>query len=236
MMIKAKTKKLITVFLILGIFAVGSIMNNGLIPNTSGGIGISPYLIGPKIIVDPVILEGEKNQPQYSNQNLENPALNQLLEKVIDGRANMIRGIYADDILALPVVQQPSGQAGFVSTIDGVVTEFSMPSSYGVTGLLAHNYLSGKYFSDFSIGDEIQIVYGDGSIKRYLVAEIQSYQALQPNSPNSQFVDLESSEQISASQLFKRVYIGDHHLTLQTCIERGGVDSWGRMFIIAYPI
>ena len=70
----------------------------------------------------------------------------------------------------------------------------------------------------------------------YRVADIREYQALQPNSATSQFVDILTGEKISATQLFKRVYMGSHHLTLQTCIEQGSVDSWGRMFVIAYPI
>ena len=32
---------------------------------------------------------------------------------------------------------------------------------YGVTGILAHNYLSGKYFFDLEVGDELQLVYGN---------------------------------------------------------------------------
>jgi len=27
--------------------------------------------------------------------------------------------------------------------------------------------------------------------------------------------------------------MGGHHLTLQTCIQQDGEDSWGRLFIIA---
>jgi hypothetical protein len=37
-----------------------------------------------------------------------------------------------------------------------------MPSKYGVTGLLAHNYLSGRHFFGLEIGDIVQLVYGDG--------------------------------------------------------------------------
>lgn len=236
MMIRAKIKKHILAILVLCVFSLGSLQNYGLIPNTSGGIGISPNLIGPKNLVEPIAFESENIQPSSSVQTQGDLALQNFVEKMIDGRSEVVRGVYSDDILALPVVQQPSNQAGFVSTIDGVATQFAMPASYGVIGLLAHNYLSGKYFSNFEIGDEIQIVYGDGEIKKYLVADIQSYQALQPNSPNSRFIDLDSGDELSATQLFKRVYLGGHHLTLQTCIEEGNIDSWGRMFIIANPI
>jgi hypothetical protein len=35
--------------------------------------------------------------------------------------------------------------------------------------------------------------------------------------------------------MFKRVYFGDRHVTFQTCIEKDGALSWGRLFIIAVP-
>jgi hypothetical protein len=35
--------------------------------------------------------------------------------------------------------------------------------------------------------------------------------------------------------MFDRAYLGDHHLTLQTCIAAEGISSWGRLFIIAVP-
>ena len=149
---------------------------------------------------------------------------------------NDIRGIYSENEFAFPVVKQPAGNAGYVSTIEGVVTEFSMAKKYGVTGIVAHNYLAGGDFFSLEIGEVIEVVYGDGEILRYEITSIQSYQALSPNSATSQFVDLATSEKISASQLFKRVYMGSQHLTLQTCIQQGNEDSWGRLFVIAEPI
>jgi hypothetical protein len=35
--------------------------------------------------------------------------------------------------------------------------------------------------------------------------------------------------------MFKRVYLGDRHVTFQTCIKAYGNQSWGRMFVIAVP-
>ena len=102
--------------------------------------------------------------------------------------------------------------------------------------MLAHNYLAGADFFTLNIGDQIQVVYGDGSVHVYQIADIQSYQALSPNSASSNFVDLATSDRLTATQLFKRVYMGSHHLTLQTCIQQGSEDSWGRLFIIAYPV
>jgi len=162
--------------------------------------------------------------------------VNDFVQTLIDGNVNTIRGLYVDNKFAFPVVQQPSGNAGFVSTTEDVITDFSMPRKYGVTGLLAHNYLAGVEFFTLEIGDLVQVVYGDGSIQMYRVSDIQSYQALSPNSASSNFVDLATSEKLTANQLFKRVYMGEHHLTLQTCIQQGSEDSWGRLFVIADPV
>jgi len=35
--------------------------------------------------------------------------------------------------------------------------------------------------------------------------------------------------------MFQRVYLGDRHMTFQTCISAYGNSSWGRLFIIAVP-
>jgi hypothetical protein len=67
------------------------------------------------------------------------------------------------------------------------------------------------------------------------VEDIQQYQALQPFSPYSNFRDLETQSILTAEQLFNKVYRGEFHLTLQTCIENEGNLSWGRLFIIARP-
>ncbi len=163
-------------------------------------------------------------------------ALNAFASSVIDGNAKALRGVYVDGVLALPIVEQPSSQPGFVSTTDGVATRFAMAGKYNTVGLLAHNYLAGRYFFNINIGNTIELVYGDGSIKSYTVTAFYRFQALSPNSANSKFRDLETDKVISATELFKKVYMGNHHLTLQTCIQQGSVDSWGRLFIIAEPV
>ena len=72
--------------------------------------------------------------------------------------------MYIPDVLALPVVQQPAGDAGYVSDHDNEATQFAMASQYGNIGLLAHNYLSGRLFSRLAIGEEVRLVYGDGKL------------------------------------------------------------------------
>jgi hypothetical protein len=163
------------------------------------------------------------------------PAFTDFSKAVQNGQADMLRGIYASNVLALPVVQQPTGNAGYVSNTDGEATQFRMASQFGNIGLLAHNHLSGKFFSGLAVGQEIRLVYGDGHIEYFVVTEVLKYQALQPNSPYSSFKNLAKDETLTAEQMFKRVYVGDQHVTFQTCINAEGNLSWGRLFVIAVP-
>jgi len=164
------------------------------------------------------------------------PSLPSFIENIKDGNANNLRGIYVEGVIAFPVVQQPYGNPGFVSTTDSVVTQFSMANEVGNLGLLAHNTLAGAAFPQLKIGDTIVLIYGDGHTHGFLVNDIQQYQATDPLSPYSYFKDLSSDTTLSALDLFNKVYRGDYHLTLQTCIDNQGNASWGRLFIIATPI
>jgi hypothetical protein len=101
--------------------------------------------------------------------------------------------------------------------------------------LLAHNYLSGRFFSDLTVGQEVRLVYGDGKVEYFVVTEILRYQALEPNSQLSSFRNLDNYEVLSAEQMFKRVYAGKRHVTFQTCISANGTFSWGRLFVVAKP-
>ena len=154
---------------------------------------------------------------------------------VQNGEASVLRGVYVPDVLALPIIQQPAGNAGYVSTDDGKLTQFSMASQFGNVGLLAHNHLSGKSFSHLAIGQEVRMVYGNGKVEYFVIKEVLQYQALQPTSPYSSFHNLNKDETLSAEQMFKRVYFGDRHVTFQTCISKDGNSSWGRLFVIAVP-
>lgn len=188
-------------------------------------------------LVDPAQNNPDANsQPMPVTGEKSNAALQAFVDAVSDGESGIIRGIYSEDVFEYPVMQQPASQPGFVAEDEDVVTEFAMARKYGTTGILAHNFLAGEAFFELEISDIVQIIYGDGTVESYEITEIERYQALSPNSTNSTFTDLETGETITASQLFKKVYSGDHHLTLQTCIQVGAEDSWGRIFIIAEPL
>ncbi|MBN2047874.1 MAG: hypothetical protein JW750_08540 [Anaerolineaceae bacterium] len=158
-------------------------------------------------------------------------------EKMITGNADELVAVYVKDVLALRVVQQPVNDPGYVPGLNGLVSQFRTAKDLtGNLGLLAHNYLSGSSFFELKAGDQIQLVYGDGRVAAYQVEVVKQYQALTPSSALSDFVDLESGERLTSTQLFYQVYGKGEHLTLQTCIEQGGNWEWGRLFVIAVPL
>jgi hypothetical protein len=149
---------------------------------------------------------------------------------------SQVTGVYVEGVMALPVVQQPANQPGYVSSTAETITQFAAASNYGSTGLLAHNHLAGKHFFSITTGSILTVVYGDGQTRYYKVASVNQYQALSPNSPYSQFINLMQPDVVlSSSDLFYQTYgLGDV-LILQTCIAKGNEPSWGRLFIIAEP-
>jgi hypothetical protein len=143
-------------------------------------------------------------------------------------------GVFVKDIMAVRVVQQSS--PNFVSTITGTVTQFGLASQYGSIGLLAHNYLSGSDFSKLQMGTVIVLVFGNGDTKEFTVTAVKKYQALNPDDPYSDFIDLnEPDTDLSSTDLFKQTYGTRGALVMQTCINNNGDPSWGRLFIIATP-
>ena len=134
------------------------------------------------------------------------------------------------------VIDQPRGRSSFVSEKPNTLTNFRIPGRYGVYGFLAHNYLAGKKFSTLRKGQKITITLDDNIQQKYKITNIQKYQAVEPKSQRSDFIDLKDKQRYNANDLFKRVYMGSHRLVLQTCITKGGNEEWGRMFITAEPV
>jgi hypothetical protein len=147
-----------------------------------------------------------------------------------------VSGVYLGDNRYLRVVQQPDGRPEYVSGISGVATSFKLASRYGTIGLIAHNYLGGRFFLNVNEGDDIHVLDGHGRSRRYKVTSIRKFQALEPRSPRSRFIDLETHQTQTASEVFREIYTGEHHLVLQTCIEKGQIKEWGRQFVIAKPV
>lgn len=170
--------------------------------------------------------------PKKRRRSLKNIVKNLFSSKKI---IQDINGVYLGNTRYLHVVDQPSDKPGFVSGISGVATNFQLASRYGNIGLIAHNYLGGKYFLDLNVGDKLYIMNGRRERQCYQVTSIHRFQALNPQSPRSDFIDLDTRLYYNVNEVFKRVYTGDHHLVLQTCIEKGDIKEWGRLFIIAHP-
>ncbi len=161
-------------------------------------------------------------------------ALSSFIFSIYNSNKYSIRGLYIENVLQLPVIQQPASNPGYVSTAANTITQFGIATNYGSVGLLAHNNLAGSEFFKIDTDDTIVLVYGDGHLESYDVTEIREYQALSPNSPYSSFVNLSNPEQIiTYEDLFYDTYGIGGRVVLQTCIEQNGIDSWGRLFIIA---
>ena len=174
--------------------------------------------------------------PAMGNAESALPNFADFVQQVQNGEANVLRGVYVSDVLALPVAQQPEDDPNYVSSNDGEATQFSTASQYRNVGLLAHNNRSGRSFLQLALGQEVRLVYGDGKVENFIVTEILHFQALQPKSVSSVFRSVNSNEILSAQQMFNRVYSGARHVTFQTCIKANGSWNWGRLFVVAMPI
>lgn len=164
------------------------------------------------------------------------PSLVEFSQTVLNG-TDQLAGVYVENSFAFPVVQQPGGSPGFVSSIDDQVTQFKMAESFGVTGLLAHNTHAGADFFSLQKGQTITLIYGNGQTVAYQITAIEHYRATSPSNPYSSFVSLdEENLSFTAAGLFKRIYQNSGQLVLQTCIKNNGIASWGRLFILAQPL
>jgi hypothetical protein len=164
------------------------------------------------------------------------PTFSDFVTMATNDQADTVQGVYVPGVLADRVVAQPANDPGYISMLGGVVTQFSMAARYHVIGLVAHNILAGASFTSLAVGQEVFIVYGDGHVATYRVDQIARFQALQPSSENSSFVDLSTNTTYFPGSIFKMFYQGDNHVTFQTCISQDGNASWGRLFVTAVPV
>src|SRR5262245_22631141 len=86
------------------------------------------------------------------------PTFTDFAKSVENGQHDVLRGVYVENVLALPIVQQPAGWDGYVSNNDGEATQFNVVSKYGNVGLLAHNHLAGRLFSNLAIGQQADLI------------------------------------------------------------------------------
>jgi hypothetical protein len=162
-------------------------------------------------------------------------ALEDFTQRIKNGEANQLVGVYVKDVLAARIIQQPAGSPEFVSPRGSIVTQFSNARQFSSTGLLAHNYLAGATFHSLHKGQLVQLIYGDGHLAEFVVNDALQYQAVNPKSPTSDFIDLSNGERLTAAKLFQIAYNHPGSVIFQTCINAEGNKSWGRLFVIAIP-
>ena len=163
------------------------------------------------------------------------PSLEHFAAGLVNGDSNLVAGVYVPDVLAYRVVQQPENEIHFVDPAADAATQYRLAENTGTVGLLAHNYSGGAAFHQLAAGETAWLVFGDGSARVYRVETIRRYQALAPDDPYGSLVDLDTGEVLNSNAVFERNYNGDR-LVFQTCIERDGDLSWGRLFVIAAPV
>jgi hypothetical protein len=117
---------------------------------------------------------------------------------------------------------------GNIPDVAGQVSRFDVPA----LTFLAHIELDGQYFDDIK-QDEI-IYYFDKEWAAYQVKEIIVAEASDPYSKYTYLLihDLWRPP----IETYMLIYGQAGKLILQTCVERHGNYSWGRLFVIAEPI
>jgi len=179
----------------------------------------------------------EPSHPVETDLGPDNfPDFFSFVSNVVDGQSEIPQGVYVQGVLQLPIVQQPPENPVYVSNNPGVVTQYRSAANNGITGLLAHNYLSGELFDRLAVGQEVRIVYGNRLVRHYKVASIERFQKLSPSDLQSEYLDLSDGMKMTTSQVFREFYQGSEHVTFQTCLKEGEIWNWGLVFVVATPI
>lgn len=164
------------------------------------------------------------------------PTLTDFVAKIQNGQTKQVVGVYVSKVLALKVSQQLANNPTNITQILGHVTQFGDAANFGTTALLAHNNRSGALFFKLVTGQEVNIIYGDGTVRAYVISSVRHFQSLRPTDPYSNFIDLDNGgEQLSSTNLFQQIYTGGDQVVFQTCISAYGDVSWGRLFVTAIP-
>ncbi len=128
------------------------------------------------------------------------------------------------------IVRQPEHDTGFVSTGELDLTLYEPALVRGVLGFEAHNDKAGADISNLEVNDIIKIGANDNVVTKIL--KVQKIPKSVHNFATS-YINLETGEKLSTSELFDLVYSGDEfHAVFQTCIEESGNLDWGRIFVI----
>ena len=166
------------------------------------------------------------------------PRLSEFIPSVKNPGTAALTGIYIPNNSALSVIQQPASNPAYVSENPETITQFSLATQYGTIGLLAHDFLAGKNFSDLQLNDVVMLVHGNGRMELFQIDEIRKFKALSPLSPYSNFTEYEISDNVlTSTDLFNLTYgKGDGRVVFQTCISTPEQSSWGRIFVMGHKI
>jgi hypothetical protein len=176
---------------------------------------------------------------ELHNQYISSPTQSKtaFINYIINGDSDHIAGIWLPGLVGLTTVYQPTNQPGFVSEKAGSVTVFQLTEDFGSIGLLAHANKAGAFFHGLTINQIITLIYGDGSLVKYIVTDDHEYQAVDPKNALTDFISTDSPELLlSQEDLFREIYAPPGRLVLQTCIIMDNENYWGRKFIIAEMI
>lgn len=183
-----------------------------------------------------LIITSSYPQPVIISPTTANKFTKKLIVKKVSIPTALAEWVSVSGLFSLPIIQQPKDNPIFVTNKPEFLTQFQRATQNGVTGLLAHNFLSGREFSKMKIGQEISIRYTDHLVRNYQVASIYRFQKLDPSDVFSDLIDLHSGKERSSSDVFDQFYRGRHHVTFQTCLEEDGRLDWGLLFVVALPI
>lgn len=129
------------------------------------------------------------------------------------------------------VVQQPAGELNWVSRDTDTLTQYQAAQRYGVMGIMAHSgTLPGLAIANLKPGDVVTVDIG-GEKWQYVIEGLELYRV-----EGVQYWPIPMGDVMTSTQLFERMYVdpapGYNRIVLQTCVEAGGFDTWGRLFVI----
>ena len=162
--------------------------------------------------------------------------------------AHYITGIYAESVFALPVVQQPKKDSGWISlewsnSANGraELTQIYNPSKNGQIIIGAHNNLSGSFFANMNTGKLVTVIYGDGTREAYRIAYGELWQMKDPKIPSSNFRKVISSypneDWVTSNEFWRWLSeTKDNSVVFLTCYANKGDYEWGRYFVVARKV
>jgi hypothetical protein len=190
------------------------------------------------------------SEPLIDKSACQSPlTVEKFAQQLVLDNSNNVAGVFAACKFALTVIQPPPNLT--VPYVDPVeITQYQLPPKNHVIGLYGEVAGNGSLFNLIKPEDEVDVILGTGKILRFRIVKKDTVIALQPNSVNSNFMDLNGNK-FTTQEIADRYYVAKSvtpQLTLQTCVNIPGWDlvtdngktrtKWaaGRVFFIGEPI